>query len=85
MPGCGNEIVPYTTEAEREKLNKLLIKKHGRCAGTNCTQLVYPLQEVCKQNPFQPEVAAYLINDLGSDLEIVMSLFRTEEGCVTLL
>lgn len=72
MAGCGDDIVPYTTDAEREKLNEQLIKTYRRTCDTTCTQLLYPLEVVCiQQHPFQPKVAAYLINELGADIEIL--------------
>ena len=47
MPGCGEEdIVPYTTDAEREKLNERLIEKYMRTCDATCTQLLYPLASV---------------------------------------
>lgn len=71
MPGCGENIVPYTTDADREKLNEELIKTYGRTCDTKCTQLVHPLQIAClQQKPFQPEVAAYLIKELGAHTDI---------------
>jgi len=71
MPGCGEDIVPYTTDADQEKLNKELIKTYGLTCDTKCTQLVYPLQIAClKQKPFQPEDGAYLIKELGAHTDI---------------
>ena len=86
MPGCGEDIVPYTTDAEREKLNERLIEKYRRTCGATCTQLLYPLQAVwIQQTPFQPEVAAYLINELGADTEILVEAIHRGDGMVTLM
>ncbi len=77
MPGCGDDVVPYTTEAERSKLNEQMATTYRRVSSTRCTMLVYPLESALfHQDPFQPEVATYLIEELGTSMEILL-----EAGC----
>ena len=71
MPGCGDDVVPYTTEDERSKLNEQMATTYWRVSSTRCTMLVYPLESALfHQDPFQPEVATYLIEELSSSTEI---------------
>ena len=89
MPGCGEDIVAYTTDAEREKWEGRLRKTYGRTSIAKCTHLLYPLQAVCQQQrPFRPNVAAYLIKDLGASTEISVESLRgrgDDHSKVTLL
>lgn len=84
MPGCGEELVPYTTEDARAELNERLVKKYRRVSSAKCTQLIYPLQAACfHQNPFRPEVAAYLIDELGADKEILFEAASLDKEWLT--
>ncbi|KAL7546807.1 hypothetical protein ACHAWF_010141 [Thalassiosira exigua] len=85
MPGCGKDSFPYTTEDERKKINKRLQVKYGRTSDAMCTQVLYPLQAACmRQSPFKPEVAAYLIDELGASTEMLLEGSRRKDRKVTL-
>ena len=73
MPGCGHDIVPYTTEKERDARNNHLKEKYRRTRASQCTRLLYPLQVAClRQGTFSPTLATYLIDKLGADVEIAI-------------
>ncbi len=73
MPGCGHDIYPYTTDIARGELHKELCERYGRTGDGPSTHLLYPLEAAClKACPFRPEVAAYLIDELGANVEVAI-------------
>jgi len=77
MPGCGHDIVPYTTEKDRDAHNNNLKEKYRRTNATHCTKLVYPLQVAClRQRTFNPNMATYLIDKLGADVDFAIDSLK---------